>query len=67
MVTFGDEELTEPIPQIEPGATEEAALPLDTIPQPGTEIQVDVLVEPVPGEAASDNNQAVYTVVFGDG
>ena len=67
VVTFGDTELTEPIPQIEPGATEEAALPLDTIPQPGTEVQVDVLVEPVPGEQASDNNQAVYTVVFGSG
>lgn len=65
IVTFGDQELTEPIPQIEPGATEEAALPLDTIPQPGTEIQIDVLVEPVPGEQVSDNNQAVYTVVFG--
>ena len=58
-VTVGDEELTEPIPQIEPGATEEAALPLDTIPQPGTEIQIDVLVPPVQGEQIADNNQAV--------
>ena len=67
VVNVGDEELTEPIPQIEPGATEEAALPLDTIPQPGTEIQIDVLVTPVDGEQATDNNQAVYTVVFGSG
>jgi len=67
VVTVGDEELTEPIPQIEPGSTEEAALPLDTIPQPGTEVQIDVLIQPVPGEQASDNNQAVYTVVFGTG
>lgn len=64
-VTVGDQDLSEPIPQIQPGATEEAAIPLDTIPQPGTEIQIDVLVEPVPGEQASDNNQATYTVVFG--
>lgn len=67
VVTVGDEELTEPIPQIEPGATEEAALPLDTIPQPGTEIQIDVLVPPVQGEQIADNNEASYTVVFGSG
>ncbi len=67
LVTVDDEEISEPIPQIEPGATEEAALPLDTLPQPGTEIQIDVLVEPVPGEQVSDNNQASYTVVFGSG
>lgn len=67
LVTVNDEEISEPIPQIEPGATEEAAIPLDTLPQPGTEIQIDVLVEPVPGEQVSDNNQASYTVVFGSG
>ncbi|MDP9189947.1 MAG: hypothetical protein M3O25_11940 [Actinomycetota bacterium] len=64
-VTFGDQEISEPIPQIEPGATEEAALPLETVPQPGTELTIEVIVEPVPGEQVSDNNQATYTVIFG--
>ena len=67
VVNFGDEEISEPIPQLEPGATEQAAIPLDTIPQPGTEIQIDVLVTPVPGELDSSNNEASYSVLFGSG
>lgn len=65
IVTVDDQEVSEPIPQIEAGATEEAAIPLETVPQPGSEVTIEVLVEPVPGEQVSDNNQATYTVIFG--
>ena len=67
IVTIDDQEASEAIAAIEPGATEEAAIPLETIPQPGTEINIDVLVQPVPEEQVSDNNEASYTVVFGTG
>jgi hypothetical protein len=40
-------------------------LPIQTLPQPGTETTVEVVVEPVAGEAVSENNQASYTVIFG--
>lgn len=64
-VTVDGEEKQVDIPVIEPGATETAKVPLTTKPQPGTETTVEVLVEPVPGEQVSDNNEASYTVTFG--
>ncbi|MGH2922938.1 MAG: CARDB domain-containing protein [Solirubrobacterales bacterium] len=66
VITLGDQApIEKPIPRIEPGATEVANIPIETLPQPGTEIQLDVLVQPVPGEGVSENNEATYTIVFG--
>jgi hypothetical protein len=64
-VTIGGEEQQVDIPVLEAGATEVANVPLTTKPQPGTETTVEILVEPVPGESVSENNEASYTVIFG--
>jgi hypothetical protein len=66
VVTLGDQPpIEKPIPRIDAGATEVANIPIDTLPQPGAEIQLDVLVQPVDGEQVTDNNEATYTIVFG--
>jgi hypothetical protein len=65
VVTLNGEEVTETIPAIAAGATEEVNLNLGTVPSPGSEASVEVLVEPVTGEADADNNSASYTVIFG--
>lgn len=65
-VTLGDQApIEKPIPKIEAGATEVANIPIDTLPQPGAEVQLAVLVQPVDGEQVTDNNEATYTIVFG--
>jgi len=65
-VTIGDQEpVQEELPKLPPGSTETVNIPIDTLPQPGTEVQLDVFVEPVTGEQVSDNNEATYTIVFG--
>jgi hypothetical protein len=64
-VSIDGNEIVREIASIAPGATEEANLQLQTLPQPGSEVTVDVLVEPVPEEQLTDNNEASYTVVFG--
>ena len=52
-----------PLPPVPPGGTGEARLPLSAVPQ--GEATLEVLVEPVPGEAITDDNEYTYTVVFG--
>jgi hypothetical protein len=64
-VTVNGEAVEQTIPVLEAGATETVKLQLATLPQPGTETTIDVLVEPVPGEQVSDNNEASYSVIFG--
>lgn len=64
-VTLNGEAVEQTVPTLDPGATETVKLQLATLPQPGTEATIDVLVEPVPGEQVSDNNEASYTVIFG--
>jgi hypothetical protein len=64
VVTLNGSELQDTI-DLKAGETGTVKLPIETLPQPGTEAQVEVLVEPVPGEQVSDNNQATYTIVFG--
>jgi len=53
------------IEDIAAGDTTEVTIPLTDLPQPGTEAQLEVVVQPVEGEAVTDNNTATYTVVFG--
>jgi hypothetical protein len=53
------------IPKVAAGATATAKLQLATLPSPGTQATVNVLVEPVQGEVDSSNNEASYSVTFG--
>jgi CARDB len=65
-VTVADgEPLTKTIEELAAGDTGEVAIPLTSLPQPGTETDVTVVVEPVQDEAVTDNNQATYSVIFG--
>lgn len=65
-VTVNDgDPINKTIEEIAAGDTAEVVLPLTGLPQPGTEAQVEVVVQPVPGEAVTDNNTATYTVIFG--
>ena len=64
-VTLNGEELAKTIEELAPGESTSVTLPVSTLPQPGTEVQLDAQVEPVPGELDSENNQASYTIIFG--
>jgi hypothetical protein len=64
-VTLNGDELVGTINELAAGDTEQVRVPITNLPQPGTETQLEVLVNPVPGEQVTDNNQATYTVVFG--
>jgi hypothetical protein len=61
----GSDPVTEQIPSITAGETSTVKLALTSLPQPGTETTLDVVVEPVPGEIDNSNNQATYSLVFG--
>ena len=64
VVTINGSELQDTI-DLSAGESGTVKVPIETLPQPGTETTVEVVVEPVAGEAVSDNNQATYTVIFG--
>jgi CARDB len=64
-VTLNGEELAKTVEELAAGDSTTVTLPVSTLPQPGTEVQLDVNVDPVPGELDSENNQASYTVIFG--
>jgi hypothetical protein len=62
VVTANGKETTQEIPALEAGAEETAVVPLTPAPEGVTELEVKV--EPVPGEQFTDNNEATYTVNF---
>jgi hypothetical protein len=64
VVTINGSELQDTI-DLAAGESGTVKLPIETLPQPGTETTVEVLVQPVPGEAVAENNEATYTVIFG--
>jgi CARDB len=64
VVTINGSELQDTI-DLNAGESGTVKLPIETLPQPGTETTVEVLVQPVVGEAVADNNEATYTVIFG--
>lgn len=64
-VTVDTTTLETTIESLGPGETGTAKLTLNPLPQPGSEVTIDVLVEPVAGEADSSNNESSYTVLFG--
>jgi hypothetical protein len=47
------------------GQTGTVKIPLTSKPSPGSDNTLQVVVQPVPGEQLTDNNQSTYTVVFG--
>lgn len=53
------------IETIGPGETATAKVTLNPLPQPGSEVSIDVVVEPVAGESVAENNQSSFTAVFG--
>jgi hypothetical protein len=62
VVTVNGKETTEEIPSLEVGVAETAVVPLTPAPEGLTELEIEV--EPVPGEEFTDNNEATYTVNF---
>lgn len=66
-VTVDGRDFTTTIETIGAGETATAKLDLNPLPQPGAEVTVDVVVDPVTGESITDNNQSSYQVIFGTG
>jgi hypothetical protein len=62
VVIANGKETTQEIPALEAAAEETAVVPLTPAPEGETELEVKV--EPVPGEQFTDNNEATYTVIF---
>jgi hypothetical protein len=62
--TLDGNELQGQIPALSAGESGTVRVPLTTKPPPGTDVTLDVVVQPVLGEQIADNNQASYTVVF---
>ena len=65
IVTVDGTELETTIESLGPGESDQAKLTINPLPQPGSEVTIDVLVEPVDGEADSSNNESSYSVMFG--
>lgn len=61
-VSYGGTELQGSIETIGAGETSSVSIPLT--PTPGGEVTLEVVVDTVPGERVSENNEASYTVVF---
>ena len=59
----GGSALEQSIPEIAAGATGTASIPLT--PAPSGQVTLDVVVDAVPGESITTNNEASYTVDFG--
>lgn len=62
IVTVDGKETTQEIAALEAGAEETAVVPLTPAPEGLKEVEVKV--EPVPGEQFTDNNEATYSVNF---
>lgn len=62
--TLDGNELQGQIPALSAGESGTVTVPLTTKPPPGTDVTLEVVVQPVLGEQIADNNQASYTVVF---
>jgi hypothetical protein len=63
--TLNGNELTGQIDALSAGETGTVKIPLTATPGLGTDVTLEVLVQPVLGEQVADNNEATYTVVFG--
>ena len=64
-ITLEGETVTEELPTIEAGETASVTAALTSLPQPGTEVTLEVLIEPVLGDVDQSNNSSSYPVIFG--
>ena len=64
-VTLGAASLTGQLQALSAGETGSVKIPLTSTPPTGTDTTLQVVVQPVPGEQLTDNNQSTYTVIFG--
>jgi hypothetical protein len=63
-VTLGGQELNGQLQALSAGEQGSVKIPLTTTPSPGVDTTLEVVVNPVPGEQITDNNQSTYTVIF---
>jgi hypothetical protein len=63
-VTIGGSTLTGQLDSLSAGGSDTVKIPLTSKPTPGTDTQVQVVVNPVRGETLTDNNTSTYTVIF---
>jgi hypothetical protein len=64
-VTLGGTSLTGQLQALSAGETGTVKIPLTSKPATGTDTTLQVVVQPVPGEQITTNNQSTYTVIFG--
>ncbi len=64
-VTLGGASLTGQLQALSAGETGIVKIPLTSKPATGTDTTLQVVVQPVPGEQITTNNQSTYTVIFG--
>jgi hypothetical protein len=57
-------ELSETLDAINPGESKIVNVPLAETPPVGEPVDINVRVEPVPGEEKTDNNEASFTAIF---
>jgi CARDB len=62
--TLEGNEFNGQIPALSAGESGTVSIPLTSKPAPGTDVTLEVVVQPVIGEQIADNNQATYTLVF---
>jgi CARDB len=63
-VTLGGQELNGQLQALSAGEQGSVKIPLTTRPTPGTDTTLEVVVNPVPGEQLTENNQSSYSVIF---
>jgi hypothetical protein len=63
-VTIAGNQFSGQLQSLSAGQAGVIKIPLTSKPTPGSDTQVQVVVNPVAGETLTDNNQATYTVVF---
>jgi hypothetical protein len=64
-VTLGGASLNGQLQALSAGETGTVKVPLTSKPTSGTDTTLQVVVQPVPGEQITTNNQSTYTVIFG--
>ena len=64
-VSLGGSELNGQLQALSAGEQGTVKIPLTSKPAAGTDTTVEVIINPVPGEQLTENNQSQYTVIFG--
>lgn len=64
-VTANGKATEQKISRIGPGETADVMIPVSPSPSKGSQLSVDVEVQPVPGEQVTDNNKSSYKVTYG--